>query len=310
MKLLALLLFFANIQCMEPTVTFAALKADPDSLYKHVAALVKTPKPRHYSNQASLETAADYIFAHFDSLGLNPQNQWFDVGGQRYRNIIASYGNTSLPRIIIGAHYDVYDELPGADDNASGVAGVLEVARLAQNLSVPVHLEFVAYALEEPPFFGTKDMGSYYHAERLVRENVPVDYMVCLEMIGYFSDQEHSQEYPLAILRWFLPDTGDFIAAIGNNSSRFVTSQYRDALENATSMQCVTFNTFSSLVPGADFSDHRNYWHFGMPAIMITDTAFMRNKNYHSEDDTIDTLDFERMAMVVTGVMHMLNRAR
>jgi hypothetical protein len=169
---------------------------------------------------------------------------------------------------------------------------------------LPYRVDFVAYTLEEPPFFGTKKMGSYIHAKSLYENNVKVKGMICLEMIGFFSDHKKSQKYPISLLRLFYSDTGDFIGVISNYGSSSLAKQISRHLK-ATSIKAETLKA-PSFLTGVDFSDHRNYWEFGYDAVMITDTAFYRNHNYHEPADTIDTLDFNRMKQVVKGICRSL----
>jgi hypothetical protein len=194
----------------------------------------------------------------------------------------------------------------GADDNASAIAGLLEIARLVKTheKELPYRVDFVAYTLEEPPFFHTKNMGSYIHARFLSENKIPVKGMICLEMIGFYSDQKNSQRYPLSLMRLFYRNTGDFIGVISNYGSSSLTKQVSRNLR-ATSIKVEKLKS-PSFLTGVDFSDHRNYWEFGYDAVMITDTAFYRNPNYHEPSDTIDTLDFNRMKQVVKGIFWVL----
>lgn len=194
--------------------------------------------------------------------------------------------------MIVGAHYDVCGEQPGADDNASAVAGLLEIARFAKRheAELPYRVDFVAYALEEPPFFGTTKMGSYVHAKYLYENDIKVRGMICLEMIGFFTDRKKSQRYPLPFMGLFYPGTGNFIGVVSNYGSSSFAKQVSRHLK-ATAVNVETLKT-PSILTGVDFSDHRNYWKFGYSAVMITDTAFYRNPNYHEPSDTMETLDY------------------
>lgn len=258
--------------------------------------------PRNYLHPKSLEKSVQYITRRLEEYGYTPQIQKFEVSGQEYGNVIAHAGPNDNRRIIVGAHYDVCGNQPGADDNASAVAGLLEIARFAKKheARLPYGVAFVAYALEEPPFFGTSDMGSYYHAQSLQDAKIEVVGMICLEMIGFYTKEKNSQKYPLSIMRLFYPGTGDYIGVVSNFKSSSLAKQVARQLK-ATSIKVETLKA-PSFVTGVDFSDHRNYWEFGYPAVMITDTAFYRNKNYHQQTDTIDTLDFNQMQKVVQGI--------
>ena len=286
----------------EPT----SVEISPLALEKHVRTLSETFYPRNFQEIENLDRAANYIADHFREAGAAVHFQDFEVGGRVYRNVIGKFGPDTGERIVIGAHYDSNHRTPGADDNASGVAGLIELAYLIGDSPLQNrNLELVAYTLEEPPFFGTEDMGSYHHAEALFEAEVQVRGMIALEMIGYFSDEPGSQAYPSAALKLMYPDTGNFIGVIGKLSQREFTRQIKNGMKGTTDLPVYSLNAPEAL-PGIDYSDHRNYWRFGYDAIMISDTAFYRNPNYHEESDTPDTLDYTRMAKVVVGLFESL----
>lgn len=203
--------------------------------------------------------------------------------------------------MIIGAHYDSFRHTPGADDNASGVAGLLELARLFKDNPPDRAVELLAYTLEEPPFFNTENMGSAVHAHSAALANKQIKLMISLEMIGYFSDEPDTQRYPVGFLNALYPDTGNFIAVIGRFSDIKQTRRVKALMSGATDLPVYSINA-PALIEGLDFSDHRNYWSEGFNAVMITDTAFFRNTHYHELTDTADRLDYQRMANVVQGV--------
>jgi Zn-dependent M28 family amino/carboxypeptidase len=280
------------------------LQASSENLRKHVQKLCGTEKPRTYKNLSVLNEAADYIFKTWTDQGYTPEFQTFQVGGKTYKNVILVLGPKDKARIVLGAHYDVAEEGPGADDNASGVAGLLELSRLLKPLEADLkrRVELVAYSLEEPPFFGTAEMGSAIHAAQLKKEKAEVALMVSLEMIGYYSDKEDSQSYPLSALKLFYPTKGSFISVIGDLSSPLLVRKVKNLMKKNSSIEVESLNAPTALV-GVDFSDHRNYWNNGYPAVMITDTAFFRNQNYHALTDKPETLDYGKMAEVVQGVL-------
>lgn len=257
---------------------------------------------RSYDHPGSMERSAAYIAQKLTEYGLKPTEQEFSVQGKRYKNIMASVGPRDGSRVIVGAHYDVCGDQPGADDNASAIAGLFEVARFVKKHenALKYRIDIVAYALEEPPFFATANMGSYVHAEYLHQNNVKVRGMICLEMIGFFIEEKDSQSYPLGILRLFYPSTGNFIGVVGNWGSSGLAGQVAKHMRNI-SIKVETLKA-PSFVTGVDFSDHRSYWKFGYDAVMVTDTAFYRNNNYHKNSDTMDTLSFPKMQKVVKGV--------
>ena len=269
-------------------------------LEEHVVFLSTVDPPRSAEHPHSLNTAADYIQKQWEQLGLDVSRQTFMVDGIEYHNIIAELGSPEAPLAVIGAHYDVCGDQPGADDNASAVAGLLELSRvlLAHQEELSYRFVLVAYALEEPPHFATEFMGSAVHAASLSQEGQQPEFMVSLEMLGYFSDQPGSQQYPLPGMSLLYPSKGDFIALISDNSSRNMLKNIKKSMAAVSKVPIVSMCAPRQVV-GIDFSDHRNYWQYGVPAMMLTDTAFFRNPNYHQVTDTPDTLDYERMAFVV-----------
>lgn len=266
--------------------------------------------PRNYKNTDTLNIVSLSIFNRFKSFGYSPSFQSFTARGNEYRNVIACIGPADAPKLIVGAHYDSHGDTPGADDNATGVAGLLTLAKLLKpyETALKYQVEFVAFTLEEPPFFRSKKMGSYVHAKSINDAKTEVLGMVCLEMIGFFTEDDDSQEYPVSAMKLLYPSVGDFIAVVSNFKSRGLGSVLQEHMENAEiDVQRLVSPSF---LPGVDFSDHLNYWKFDYPAVMITDTAFYRNGNYHKTSDTIDTINFSKMSEVVRGVFYgVLNLA-
>lgn len=249
-----------------------------------------------------LARAANFIEDRFKQSGYFPQRLSFQAEDHTYQNILAVLNTDKSPVIVVGAHYDVCGDQPGADDNASGVAGLLELARILKpsEKEIPYQIQFVAYANEEPPYFRTEHMGSFHHAKSLWDSGTAVKLIICLEMIGYFSDEKKSQSYPSFFMKWFYPTRGNYAAVV----SEFGHGRYLTGIARAIKSQGLHSRTLSApaFVPGIDFSDHMNYWKFGYKAVMVTDTAFYRNPNYHQPTDTPNTLDYDRMALVVKGV--------
>ena len=227
--------------------------------------------------------------------------QAYEVNGTTYKNVIAAFGPESKERIVVGAHYDAAGEFPAADDNASGIAGLIELAHLLQDVSLPMRVELVAFTLEEPPFFRTAYMGSAIHADSLNKQQASVRLMISLEMIGYFSDALNSQNFPSSVLGLFYPSKGNFIAVVGSFGAGSAVRKVKRAMRSASSLPVYSINA-PAFLPGIDFSDHLNYWRVGYDAVMITDTSFYRNKAYHTSNDKADRLDYQRMAMTVQGV--------
>jgi len=274
---------------------------DPARLEAHVRKLSIELAPRDARNTENLDRAAAYIKDEFSQTTTSVSEQAYRVQGTSYRNIIAQFGPESAERIVVGAHYDAAGPLPGADDNASGVAGLIELARMLGQQQPPIRVELVAFTLEEPPYFRTTGMGSSVHAESLRKQNIRVRAMFSLEMIGYFSDAPDSQGLPVGALKAFYPSTGNFIGVVGRLSEGLLVRRVKTAMRNASPLPVYSINS-PDFVPGVDFSDNLNYWAAGYNAVMITDTAFYRNRNYHTAQDTAEKLDYKRMAMVVEGV--------
>ena len=284
-------------------------RADPRILETHVRFLASAEQSRCADNSAGMDRAAAYITDALRRTGARISEQPYQAGGLQAKNLIADFGPAGGSRIIIGAHYDVYGDLPGADDNASGVAGILELARLMEHQALKSPVEIVAFSTEEPPFFGTPEMGSAMHAKALAEAKVGVRAMISLEMIGYFSDTQPNQN---PLLHLLYPRHGRFIALVGRWADRDLARVAKRCFRGATTVQAVSYSGPVSL--GSDLSDQRNYWARGYSGLMITDTAFMRNLNYHGPDDTADRLDYGRMAGVVDGVfntvVHLANGPR
>ncbi len=276
---------------------------DPARLAAHVRRLSETFAPRHWERRDNLDRVAAYVATHLAGAGARVREQVYDVpGAGRYRNVIGSLGPEQGARIVVGAHYDADNPLPGADDNASGVAGLIELGRLLGGSGrLPLRVDLVAFTLEELPYYDTPWMGSWVHAAALRRAGVTVVAMLALEMIGYFDDAAGSQRFPHPLLRLVYPSTGNFIAVVGRMGEAGLVRTVKRAMQEATPLDVRSMNG-PTWIAGIDFSDHRSYWAHGYPAVMITDTAFYRNTRYHTARDTADTLDYRRMAEVVRGV--------
>jgi hypothetical protein len=275
--------------------TGSAIEVDSRRLEAHVRRLAETFFPRSADHPENLQRVADYLREEFERAGGRVFEQPFEVHGATYGNVIAHFGPDSTERIVVGAHYDTCGALPGADDNASAVAGLIELAYLLGRKPPRALVELVAFTLEEPPHFATSHMGSAVHAAALQSHRVPVRIMICLEMIGYFSDSRNSQEFPLPFLKLFYPTIGNFIAVVGKVDQMSTVRRAKKAMKCASPLPIYSMNA-PTWVPGIGLSDHRNYWQAGYNAIMITDSAFYRNKNYHTAGDTPETLYYVRMA--------------
>jgi hypothetical protein len=277
--------------------------ADASRLRSDVEALTGLPGYRCFERPHDLDRAAEWVKSSLEASGFPVEEHSSDVGAWSFKYFTASYGPTDAPTLVVGAHYDVCGEQPGADDNASAVAGLLELARLlaSHHPEVSHHIELALWPLEEPPNYRTPAMGSAVHARSLAASEARVSGMICLEMLGYFTDKPGSQTFPVPGMGLVYPSRGNFIAVVGNGSSWGFTREVKARMAGATELDVRSINA-PALLPGVDFSDHYNFWKHGWDAVMITDTAFYRNPNYHQMTDTHDTLDYERMAHVVTGV--------
>lgn len=270
------------------------------NLRRHVAHLSVNIGERHLWNGDSLEQAARYIESEFSAAGYVPMRQTFMAYRKPVSNIVAEKNGASQHLIVVGAHYDSVPGSPGADDNASAVAGMIELARMLKDIRSAGSFRFVGFVNEESPAFGSEVMGSMQYARLLKERGEKVAFMMALEMIGYF-DKRRLQTYPLSLMRRFYPKRGDFIAIIGDLNS------HRPARVLARKMRhegCV--RTATLIAPrqfgGIDRSDHSAFWKHGFKAVMITDTALFRNENYHRETDTMDTINFEMMTNVVESL--------
>jgi len=284
---------------------FAMGDADTIRIKSHLTAITKTDKFRTHGNIDQLNKTADYIKNVFSQYADTVFFQEYQVNGKGYKNVICSFGTENKSRIVVGAHYDVCDNQEGADDNASGVVGLLELARLLKGQKLNHRIDLVAYTLEEPPYFRTTNMGSYVHAKALADAATEVYGMISLEMIGFFKDEKNTQSYPVGLLLLFYGNKGNYITLVKKFGAGSFAKKFCRKYKSTKSIRTKKFTGPQSL-QGIDFSDHLNYWKFGFSALMITDTSFYRNKNYHEHTDTMETLDIQRMAKVIDGVFHAL----
>lgn len=296
--------WFVRNPVLFPPERLPAPAADAARLRADVEFLAAIRPVRNAANLASMDAAARHIADGFAAAGCTPGEQVFEVGGNDYRNIICSFGPPAAPRVIIGAHYDVDGlENPGADDNASGVAAILELARMVSAAAPALghRLDLVAYALEEMPYSHTTNMASYVHAASLARAGAEVRLMVSIEMIGFYADAPGSQAYPIGALRAIYPGEANFIGVVGQMFARRAVARVKGLMSVSDALPVYSINAPENLT-GVDFSDHWSFWRHGMTAVMVTDTAFYRNPNYHRASDTPETLDFARMKLVVDGL--------
>lgn len=289
--------------------SYAAI-ADSALLRAHVYSLCNTPTFRNIDDTATLNRARRYIQQELGKYNADVQLQAYTVNGKDYYNVIASYGPADAPRIIVGAHYDVCEAQAGADDNASGVAGLLELARLMAKEDTKnwkYRIDLVAFTLEEPFAFKTGNMGSTVHARWLAEQHVDVVGMISLEMIGYYKDAKHTQQYPLGIFKWLYGSRGNYITVVKKLHGGTFVRRFKRSFKRGDNIITKVFSA-PKWVPGVDWSDHLSYWAEGWQALMITDTSFFRNHNYHQATDTPNTLDYQRMSFVVDNVLSALSK--
>lgn len=258
--------------------------------------------------QQQLEAAARFIDRSLQAAGYRTESQSYKVDGIACRNIEAAIRGTGRPQdvVIFGAHYDTVPGSPGADDNASGVATVLALARHFAGTDPARTLRFVGFANEEPPYFWTGDMGSLVYARKCKQAGDHIVAMLSIESVGFYSVQPASQHYP-AGLGVFFPATGDFVAFVGNTLSRPLLHTALRAFRNTAALPSAGA-AVPNIVPGAGWSDHRSFWQQGFPGIEITDTAPYRNPHYHMPSDTPDRLDYDRMARFAVAMQTVVEQ--
>jgi len=277
-----------------------------DNLKRHVAALAGSIGERNVWRPGAMAAAAGYIQERFEDAGYTVNVQPFTSRGLTVNNIEAVLpGQGAADEIIVvGAHYDSVADSPGADDNASGVAALLELARLLAGTTLPRTVRFVAFANEEAPFFYGDEMGSNLYAARAQAQGEHVEAMLSLETLGYFTDQPGSQRYPFPF-SLFYPDTGNFIGFVGNLSSRSLVRKAVGAFRASTAFPSEGVAAPSG-IEGIHWSDHWSFWEAGYPAIMVTDTAPFRYPHYHTSTDTPGQLDYTGLARVTSGLAEVV----
>ncbi|HEU5414139.1 MAG TPA: M20/M25/M40 family metallo-hydrolase [Candidatus Angelobacter sp.] len=276
------------------------------NLRKTVTYLAGNIGERNIIAYPQLQATATFIESWFKSLGYEVKSQEYVVQMRKVSNISVEIPGSTKPKeiIVVGAHYDTVYDCPGADDNTSGIAALLELARLLRESHPARTIRFVAFVNEEPPWFQTESMGSLVYAREAHHKHENIVAAISLETVGMYSDRPGSQQYPepMGVL---YPDRGNFIGFVGNLSSRRLVRETIRIFR-----QTVTIPSEGSAAPeffsGVGWSDHWSFWQEGYPAIMVTDTAPFRNPNYHRPTDKPDTLDYDRMARVVGGLRQVV----
>lgn len=312
LPVLFLIIWFFTVRMPGPAFSGALPPLTPNqdamriTLERHVRFLAQTIGVRGNHNYTNVYRAAAYIERTLKDLGYQVVSYEYSAYDRSYRNIEATLPGVSRPQelVILGAHYDSAEEAPGADDNASGVAGVLELARVFAGDRQARTIRFVFFPNEEPPSFPTSKMGSRHYAAGARASNDQITAMLSIESIGYYDTDKGSQRYPFPLSLAY-PDVGDFVGFVSNLKSRSLLLKAISAFRAHASMPTQGVAA-PSWVPGVWWSDHWSFWREGYPAIMITDTALFRNPFYHTPEDTADKLDYARMARVVHGLTHVV----
>ncbi|MGD0097764.1 MAG: M28 family peptidase [Terracidiphilus sp.] len=279
-----------------------------DRLSEEVRSLSVIIGDRSFAQPQSLQAASELLSNRLREQGYTVVEHPYSVDRETVNNLEATLAgqDSALGEVIVGAHYDSVAGTVGANDNCTGVAAVLELARLMRQSKPRRTIRFVLFVNEEPPYFQTPQMGSRVYAHQLRQEGVSVSAMISLETIGYYSDEPHSQKYP-PVLSLFYPSKGNFIGFVGNTQSRgLVREAIRDFRESTR------FPSEGIAAPGdwlgIGWSDQWSFWQEGYSGIMVTDTAPFRYPYYHTSNDTIDKIDFDKTARVVEGVSKLVQK--
>lgn len=281
------------------------------NLRLHVDRLAGLIGPRYLQKPKTIQATIGYIEGQWGSMGFKSSQECYDAIGDQATNLIVEQSGTKRADeiILLGAHYDTVYSTPGADDNASAVAVLLEVSRLLREHQCKRTIRYVAFACEEPPYFNVDAMGSQHHARQARMRGDKIRGMLCLEMVGYYSTADNSQTVPPLIPKWmrrFFPHRGDFLAAVGNMPSWKLCWNFRRGFKRGARSMPLFSICLPEKINEIRLSDNSSFWDQGYPALMLTDTSFLRNPNYHRSTDTPDTLDYQRMTEVTIGVASAL----
>jgi Zn-dependent M28 family amino/carboxypeptidase len=279
------------------------IPVDQERLTRDVQALTSILPHRNYKHLKSLNRAARYIFSELKKNNPHVIYQPFKVKDNEYKNIIVTFNKEKKERLVVGAHYDVCGNQPGADDNGSGVAALLELSRMVSQLKPHLshRLDLVAYTLEEPPFFRSDYMGSAVHARSLSKVKAKVLCMISMDMIGYFARRKGTPSYRSVLYKDEYANSPNTTAVIGLNDHKKMAERIARIMDISSKIEVIPlFGPRTTLA--IDFSDHLNYWNNGYPAVMLSNIFISSNPYYHSKQDTIDLLDFSKLAEVVKGM--------
>lgn len=282
-------------------------------LRKHVDVLAGLIGPRYLARPSTIETTLKYLEGVWHQQGYEVRREEYQALEQTATNLIVetSGGKRSDEIILLGAHYDTVSATPGADDNASAVAVMLEVSRLLTGFAGQRTIRYVAFACEEPPYFHLDLMGSQIHARGCRNRNEKIIGMLCLEMVGYYAEEQNSQLIPETIpklLRRFFPTRGNFLASVGNLTSLGLAWNFHRGFRKGTRNLPLFSVCLPERIREIRLSDNSSFWDQNYPALMLTDTSFLRNPNYHQATDLPGTLDYTRMTEVVRGVASAIKR--
>ena len=295
----------------EEEISMIDIKKTTERLQDHLRMLTLTIGERSVLLPNNLKKTQEYIETFYRDIDIPVYCEPYKYRNYTVANVVAeiSFCENPTKRYIVGAHYDSVAGTVGADDNASAVAVQLETARhlkaLKGHQELDLAVKFVSFALEEPPAFGTRDMGSRVYAMKAREKKEQIDGMICLEMVGYTCHDPGCQKYPFPLMFLGYPEQGDFIGIVGNLSSRGFTGALFRAFRKNTDLPVVelTVPLGGFLLPSVRLSDHSSFWDRGYKAVMITDTAFFRNPHYHLRSDTMDKLNFDFMAELVESLL-------
>lgn len=289
----------------EPVVLSAEEEIAKANLKQHVHKLASEIGVRNTATPNALQTAARYIEDTLKTIGLTVRSQWFHTAdGARVRNVEAVIEGKEPDNacLVVGAHYDSVD-CPGANDNASAVAALLEIARAVSEKGKPgITIRFVAFVNEEPPYFGSDDMGSWVYARELVQKKTSVLGMICLEDIGYYTTEPGSQTMPYPLNAIYGNDIGNFVGFSGNSESKDLVQKVIEAFRRHCRFPSEGLAAPEALIPDITLSDNRSFWRAGFKAVMVTDTVYLRYQHYHQSTDTADKLTYTAFARVTCGL--------
>jgi hypothetical protein len=273
-----------------------------EDLQKEIQILSSDIGERNTRKYEKLNETCRHIEASFRAAGYNPRQQRYTLDNYVFANVEAEMLGSKRPKdiIIVGAHYDSVLGCPGANDNGSGTATVLELSKLMAHCKPECTVRFVLFTNEEPPFFGGTEMGSYQYVQEIKKRNEKVIAMLDMETLGYYTEAPHSQTYPSNFTP-FYPDQGNFVTFVGNRHSRPLTEACIRTFRDTTKFPSEGVAA-PEWVNGVDWADHKWFWHEGIPAVMITDTAVYRYPHYHTKQDTVDKLNYPAFAKVVAGL--------